>query len=159
MSPKNRTKNVNWPKYVTESNSRIVYRPRIPRNLQSKIDTDKYGYLRPPTKLGKVGDPDDQILRAYFAAKSVLDIKKEPDQNTLSYLSTKYQSSKRLLKLAPTTQRKYGQLLEQILNHPIKINKEPAILGDLKPDQLTKPMLRKIIDNRFDMYREADRKG
>ncbi|MFC1843278.1 tyrosine-type recombinase/integrase [Thermodesulfobacteriota bacterium] len=159
MSPKKRTKNVNWPEYVTESNGRIVYRPRIPKKLQSKIDTDKYGYLRPPVRLGKIGDPTDQVIRAYLAAKSVLDFKKEPDKNTLSYLSTEYQSSKRLLKLAPTTQRKYGQLLEQILNHPIKINKDPAILGDLKPDQLTKPMLRKIVDNRLDMYRETGKKG
>ena len=47
MSPKNRTKNVNWPKYVTVSNGRIVYRPRIPVCDLGKISTDKYNYLKP----------------------------------------------------------------------------------------------------------------
>ncbi len=159
MSPKKRTKQVNWPKYVTVSNGRVVYRPRISREFQNSIPADKYGYLKPPIKLGKVGDSDDQIIRAYVAAKHSIEHAKEPERNTLSWLSANYQKSRRFCKLNPVTQKKYGQLLELILSHPLKVKGHEAKLGDLLAGQLTKPKLRQILDNRLKRYQEEGKKG
>lgn len=159
MSPVKRRKNVNWPKYVTSANGRVVYRPRIPSKLHGSIPVDKSGFLRPPIRLGKVGDPDDSILRAYIAAKQSIEAAKEPDRNTLSWLATGYQQSSRFARLSPVTQTKYSQLLTQILSHPLKIRGVDATLGDLFAKQLTKPKLRQILDIRLKRYQDEGKKG
>ncbi len=49
------TKQYNIP-YISISNGRVVYRPRITKKFQGVlIDQDKNGFLRPPIKLGVVG--------------------------------------------------------------------------------------------------------
>ena len=60
MCPKKRTKHVNWPKYVSVANGRVVSRPRVSVTDFGKSPTAKYGYLKPPIKLGKIGDPDEE---------------------------------------------------------------------------------------------------
>ena len=67
---------------------------------------------------------------------------KEPDRNTLAWLSFNYQKSSRFCKLTPATQKKYYQLLELILSHPLKIRGVGGTLGDLRAEQLAKPQLR-----------------
>lgn len=159
MSPKKRKHNVNWPKYVYEANGRIVFRPRINKGKHTQIETDKQGFLKPPRKLGKAGDSDDKIIQAYLAAKQTIEATGEPDKNTLFWIAEKYQKSMRIKKLNPKTQKKYCQLLDQILSHPITINNKRAKLGKLTVKQLSKPKLRQILDKRFQRYQEEGKKG
>ncbi len=158
MSPKKRTKNVNWPKYVTEANGRIVYRPRVPQELRGKIKTDKGGFCT-PIKLGVVGDPDDKIIRAYVAAKQQFEIEKEPDKNTLNWLRAEFEKSTAFTDLAPKTQTQYSQFLTALLSHPIKSAGKEKTLGSLLVSQITSPLLRRVADKRLKNMKEEGKKG
>nr|MDA3835878.1 hypothetical protein [Spirochaetales bacterium] len=159
MSPKKRTKNPNWPKYVYEVNGRVVYRPYIPANKRELFPVSKGGFLRPPRKLGKVGDSDDDIYRAYLREKEHIKAAERTNNTSLYSLRDQYISHKRFKKLGAETQSAYIRNLKNILGHEIKINKKPAHFGDLLASQITTPMVRRILDKQVKMYQEQGMKG
>lgn len=159
MAPRIRKKNPNWPKYVYVVNGRIVYRPYISSKHRQNIETGKGGFLKPPIRLGRVGDPDDKILRAYMAAKQSLEHTAEPDKHTLFWLKEKYTSSTRYTKLTAASQKKYSQLLDILLSTSIKISGVPAKFGDLLICRLTRPIIRQLLDRKLREYIEQGKKG
>ena len=92
MAPKLREKYPNLPKYVTASNGRIVYRPRV--SPDDQLPADKHGYLKPPAKLGKVGDSEYDILQTYLRVKESLDRQSGSQRRTLRWMVGEYRSSK-----------------------------------------------------------------
>lgn len=158
MAPKKRTINTNYPKYVNVNSGKyIVYRPRIPADKRNLIPTDKGGFLKPPVKLGTVGQPEELILRKYLAAKAELEHQGEPDRNSLNWVSKQYQSSRQFNALAPTTQKHYRGL--KILGQPITRNLTDATLGDLLASEITKPLMQVIMDKRLTAQQERGNKG
>lgn len=151
-------KKTNWPKYVSHSNGRIVYRPRIAPEHRHIIDTDKHGFLRPPIRLGKPGDPETLILAAYLAAKNQIDAQINTRRNTVAWLIEQYMASRKFTSLAPKTQRSARSILG-VLDHPMSVAGQPTTLGQIGIHQLTKPIIRRIADRRLEQYQQQGKKG
>jgi integrase len=148
-----------WPSYVREVNGRIVYRPRIPKGKQGILPTDKSGFLRPPIKLGKIGDREQSILRAYLAAKERLESQSDLNSGTLNWLKGKYLDSPRFKKLRAKTQYDYEQKLNLFLSGSAVINGVADEVGSIHPNQITKPFLRKLLDRMLEEYQQRGRDG
>jgi len=146
------------PKYVTEANGRIVYRPRIPAEHRGIIPTDKHGRLRPPIRLGKPGDPEHVILEAYLAAHRALERQIHAQRNTIGWMIEQYLESRQFRDLSPGSQRGTRSILG-ILDHPVKIDGQPATLRDLGIHTITKPVARRLSDRRLEMYQQQGKKG
>jgi|GEM_PF-1377911 len=158
MPPKPRTRIPNLPKYVSESNGRIVYRPRIPKEWQHLIATDKSGFLRPPVRLGKPGDPEAYILNGYLAAKASLEARIGSVKHTLRWVIDEYKKSKSFKALAIESQRQ-AEVLSRILDHPVSIDGKDSTLGDLQITHISKPVVRRLAEKRLDDYQAKGRKG
>jgi hypothetical protein len=159
MPPAPRSRYPNLPKYVTVANGRVVYRPVIPPEKRHLIKTDRLGKLTPPVRLGKDGDPEAQILRAYLAAKDEVDAKLAGNPKfTLYWLRDEFHASRQFTELSAKTQKEY-LLLSRLLDHDIKFDDRAAHLGDVMASSLTTPMLRKLFDRRLTNYQEAGKKG
>lgn len=158
MSPKLRQKYPNLPKYVTESNGRIVYRPRIAPQDQTIIPTDKHGYLKPPIRLGPSDAPEAEILAAYLRASTSLDNQRGAKRRDLRWIIDQYKQSRAFRDLAPGTQKR-TTALEKILDHPLMIDGHQQTLGDLQPGLITKPIARRIAEKRLNNYQAAGKKG
>lgn len=159
MPPAPRSKNPNFPKYVGPANGRLVYRPYIPADKRHLVQTDKGGFLKPPVKLGKVGDPEERWMRAYLAAKEEIEAKLTGRKKfTLYWLRDEYHQSRQFKELAPKSQ-KNAELMSRLLEHAIKIDGQPATLGDLTAARLTTPMLRSLFEKRLAKYQSNGKKG
>ena len=137
---------------MREVNGRIVYRPRVPKGKQDILPTDKSGFLRPPVKLGMVGDREQSILRAYITAKDRIESAGDPDKGTLTWLKRKYLDSQRFKKLKPKVQDDYEGKLNRLMNFPAVINGVASTVGQIRVHQITKPALRKLIDRMLEDY-------
>lgn len=144
-----------WPKYVKQANGRIVYRPYLPADQRQYHPTDKYGYLKPPVLLGRVGDDPDTILRAYLAAKSSLSKNEAHQKHTLGWIMQHYLAAKQ----QTSNSSKRDDNLRRILDHPLEINGKPAKLAQLHLKHLTKPLMQAIAQKRLADYIAADKKG
>ncbi len=145
----------NWPKYVYEANGRMVYRPRV----QPPLPCDKQGFLKPPVKLGRVGDKEELILAAYLEAKREIEAQATGySQNTLGWLKAQFEVSRRFKELSPASQANLT-LMSRMLNHPIKQAGKQITLGDMPASALTKPMLRQLFERRLKQYQDAGKKG
>ncbi|MHB8809003.1 MAG: hypothetical protein ACYC9M_03185, partial [Desulfobulbaceae bacterium] len=147
-----------WPKYVVEANGRVVYRPRIPREKQGRYDVDKYGFLKPPIRLGKVGDHDDVIIRAYIKAKDSLDAAGSP-KKTLYWVREQWLRSRQFTEMKSNLQIEYERRSKQFLENPVRINKLINELGTLFPHQITKVLLRNILDKALERYHQNGMHG
>lgn len=145
-------------KYVTRSNGRWVYRPRIPTSDRDIIRTDKNGFLAPPIRLGKLTDSDDEIIDAWRLAKNSLHQRTGLKKHTLRWIVDQYQKSKTFKALAIGSQKRATALLS-ILEHGIKIDGKPAAFGELSMRHITRPMVRRLADKRLDNYIARGRKG
>ena len=145
-------------KYVYRSNGRWVYRPRIPPGDRDIIRTDKNGFLAPPIRLGKLTDPDDDIIDAWRIAKNSIKQRTGLKTHTLRWIVDQYQQSKTFKALAIGSQKRAGALLG-ILEHSIKIDGKPGAFGDLAIRHITRPMVRRLADKRLDNYIARGRKG
>lgn len=158
MTPKPRTKLRNLPKYVTASNGRIVYRPRIQPADRQYIDTDKSGFLKPPVRLGNEKDPDDVIIKAYMSAKSSLDTRLGAEKHSLAWITDQYQHSRAFAALAIGSQQR-ATALTGILKHPVTIDGQAKTFGDLQISQVKPTMVRRLADKRLADYQAKGRKG
>jgi len=158
MSPGTRTRHPNLPKYVSESNGRIVYRPYIKASERQHIQTDKYGFLKPPVRLGRLDDPEDEILQSYLKARRAIENLSGDKRNTLRWVVDQYTASMKFKSLAPGSQ-KQADFLRRILEHPVSVDKKPSTLGDLRTFQITKPMVRRLADKRLQDYQGKGKKG
>ena len=155
---KPRTRYPNLPKYVTESNGRIVYRPRVPKDWQGIIPMDRSGFLKPPIKLGKPTDPEPYLLNGYLAARASLEARVGSVKHTLRWLIEEYKKSKTFKSLAIESQRQ-ADFLCRILDHPICIDGRDSTLGDLLVTHISKPMVRRLAEKRLEDYKAKGRKG
>lgn len=147
------------PKYVTVVNKvYLIYRPRIPADKQHLVKVDKAGFLSPPVRLGKLGQPEALTLRKYLAAKTWLDDQHEAHKNTLFWVSEKYQESRQFSELAATTQQQYKGC-SRALSHPIKKNGAEATLGELMASEISKPILQSVMERRLELQQAAGNKG
>lgn len=152
-------KNNNWPKYVSEANGRIVYRPRFSKDKWHLYEVDKQGFLRPPIKLGKVGDSESAILRAYIKANDDLETSCSPSR-TLFWVREQWLKSRQFVERKGNLQNEYELRSMQFLEYPIKINRnKTAQLGNLLPHQVKKVLLRNIIDKALERYRQKGMHG
>lgn len=159
MAQRRKRATANLPKYVTVVNKvYIIYRPRIPVEKQHLIPVDKYGFLKPPVPLGKLGQSEDITLRKYLAAKASLDEQRDPYKNTLLWVSEKYQLSRQFSELAVATQAQY-KLVTRVLSHPIKRDGADATLGDLLAHEISKPILQAVMERRLEIQQAAGNKG
>jgi integrase len=158
MTPKPRAKNTNLPKYCTLSNGRIVYRPRIAPEHRHIIPTDRHGYLRPPVRLGKPGDPEREIIAAYLTAKNQIEQQIAATHHTLAWVVNQYTRSSKFKGLAPCSQRR-AQVFLRILDHPATIDGEQKTLGDIPARSITRPMVRRLADQRLKQYQSNGKKG
>jgi integrase len=147
-----------WPKYVKEANGRIVYRAYIPAAKRGRFETDKFGYVK-PIRLGSIGDPEKKILRAYLAAKERIESAGDPDKGTLAWLAREYFKSSRFQKIKPKTQIDYEQKLKKFLKFPLTINNVQATVGHLLLTELSKPLLRQLLDKMLKDYNDRGYSG
>jgi len=147
-----------WPKYVKEANGRIVYRPYIPAAKRDRIETDKFGYIK-PIRLGKTGDPEKKILRSYLAAKEIVEATGDPDKGTLYWLKRKYLESRGFSLLVATSRIDYRNRLNKLLDFHIVINNTPATVGQLMASELTRPLLRRLLDKVLKDYNDRGYSG
>jgi hypothetical protein len=140
-----------WPKYVKEANGRIVYRPYIPAAKRGRLETDKYGYVK-PIRLGKTGDPEKKILRSYLAAKEIIEATGDPDKGTLDWLKRDYFKSRRFASIGAVSQEDYHYKIKNLLSFPISINNVSATVGQLMVSELSKPLLRRLLDKMLKDY-------
>jgi integrase len=145
-------------KYVTRSNGRWVYRPRIAPADRDIIRTDRHGFLAPPIRLGRVGDPDDDIIDAWRIAKNALQNRTGLKKHTLRWIVDQYRKSTVFKRLAIGSQKRSAALVG-ILEHQIKIDGKPAAFGDLALRHITRPMVRRLADKRLENYRAKGREG
>lgn len=152
-------------KYVSNSNGRIVYRPRIPMAQRHLIDTDKHGFIKPPIKLGSPTDTDEQILQAYLVAKTSLQSRLAAAQagpaaenKTMTYIVNQYLESRKFKTLSNKSQ-KLSENLKKILNHPLQVSNKTITLGDLSIRHVTRPMVRRLADKRLADYKTQGKKG
>lgn len=158
MSPRKAKKHLNLPKHVKLAfrGNFYVYRTYIStkkRDLYENID--KYGYL-PPVKLVPVTATRDELYKAYLAAKEQQQYQQEPDRLTLNWVNKKYKKCADYLKLSPETHKSYS-FAERIFKHKIKNTNQS--LGDLYPDQLTPPTIRRLLDKRLKEQQEKGNDG
>ena len=146
------------PKYVKLSGGRYVYRPYIPAALRDKFDTDKYGYLRPPIGLGPPDTPLYKIHAAQSALEEQMQFERIEKYHSLHWLYAEYLKSRLFLKCEPKTQKRYRESAK-ILSHEIDINSKAASFGDLMIDQVTTPMIRSLLDKRYDQYQKNGKDG
>ena len=156
--PKPRTKHPNLPKYCTQANGRIVYRPRIAPENRHIIPTDKHGYLRPPVRLGKPGDPQRDIIAAYLAAENSLQQQISATRHTLAWVVDQYKKSSKFKGLAAGSQKRIDGFFK-ILSHPVTIDGEQKTFGDLPACSITRPMVRRLADRRLKQYQAHGKKG
>ena len=147
------------PKGVRVVNNRIVYRPYIPQAQRKQFETDQHGYLKPPIKLGRVGDSETSIYKAYTAILEQHQYQQDPNYLTLNWLYQQYlQSRQYRQEIEAETRRRYQQC-SIILQEPIKIDGKPATLGDLRSDHLKTTIVRKIMDKRYERYQAEGKSG
>ena len=158
MSPRLRQQYPNLPKYVTHSNGRIVYRPYIPAADRAHIETDKHGFLRPPIRLGKPGDPEKALLQAYLAARAQLDAQVAAEKYSLRWIVESYLDSRQFKDLASGTQGRVSAF-KRVLDHPVTVGGVRRTLGDLRAPDITMPMARRLADKRLADYQARGRKG
>lgn len=151
-------KRPNWPAYVSESNGRIVYRPRI-KTPPEGYGIDSKGFLKPPIKLGKVGDSDEIILRAYMKASYALEHNEKRRKNCLFSIRDRYLSSNRYAGLMATTQKSYQELIDVFLRNEISVDGERKRLGDLMPDQITLPYMNAIKESLYTRHKGRGEQG
>jgi integrase len=143
------------PKYVKIANGRMVYRPYIPQAQRQFFPTDRYGYLKPPILLGRVGDDYDLILQAYLAAKASLTKQEAYQKHSLGWIMQQYLNA--LKPDRPSYKR--IENLKRILDHPLEINDKPATLAHLHLKHLNKPLMQSIAQKRLDDYQAKGKKG
>ncbi len=159
MAPKVRSKHPHLPKYVTVVNRvYVIYRPYIPEEQRHIHQVDKYGFLKPAIKLGKIDQPHEAILRKYLAAKAQLEAEKEPGINTLAWLSKQYQKSRQFKELAGTTQKHYASAA-RVLDQPMYRDGQDAVLGDLLAAEMTKPIMQAVVEKRLAEMKSRGFKG
>lgn len=150
---------MSWPKGVEDSNGRMIYRPVIPVADRSKIATDNRGRLKPPIFLGKRGDSEAAILRAYLAAVEEIQVMLGGSVRfSLHWLDEQYSKSERFRSLSVKSQANIG-FMRRLLDHKIKVSGAAGLFGDLQASALTPPMLRSLFDRRLQIYRDAGKKG
>lgn len=146
-------------KGIRVENQRVVYRPYIPiAERHAGIQVDYRGQLKPPIKLGKVGDPDEKIMAAYLVAANQLKQQRISTRNTLSWLSQQYQASRPFKELSPSSQRS-ARWTARILEHPLLIDGKQQTVGDLLVNQVKKPLFQKIIERRLELAKAEGKKG
>lgn len=142
-------KRPDWPAYVSEANGRVVYRPRIKGDPPSGYGVDSRGFLKPPIAIGKPSDSGETILRSYIKVKEMLADPEKRRKHSLFWLAEKYFQSTKFSKLATGTQKSYRIHLSVFLNYDIQIDARPAKLGNLRPTQLSLPMINTIKDRLY----------
>lgn len=152
-------------KYVSNSNGRIVYRPRIPANQRHLVETDKHGFIKPPIKLGTPSDTDAAILQAYITVKNSLESRlaaaqagPDAENKTLRYIVGQYMESTKFKALSSKSQ-KDAKNLKRILTHPMQAAGHALTLGDISIKHITQPMANRLAEKRLRNYQEAGRKG
>lgn len=133
----------------------VVFRPKV--KSKPWLEHDAGGFLKPPIPLGKLSDGYEKIYKSYQIAKQVL----EPNAaqvNTLHWIWARFKESRQFKQLAATTQKRYA-VAEAVLSHDIKIQRKPATFGDLRPEQLKRPMVIRLMDKRLSMYKDKGRQG
>ncbi len=144
---------------VRVENGRVVYRPYIPiHERHENIQVDKRGQLKPPVKLGKVGDPDNLIAANYYHAVAALKQQLIGERNTLNWVSHEYQKSRKFKEMAPKSQ-KSALYAAQILQHPAEVNGEVKTVGDVHITHVSKPMFQAIVERRLELEIEKGNKG
>lgn len=129
---------------MSVANGRIVYRPIIKGDPPEGYDKDPRNRLRPPIKLGKVGDPEAAILNTYL---KVVETLKDPwghRVNTLFWIFEQYSKSSEFCQLSKNTQSGYIVHIRKFLDFDIYIGARKAKLGDIKVSQITLPMINGI---------------
>lgn len=150
--------NAKYPKGVNLMKGAVYYTPYIPKKERSNYPSaNKYGYL-PAIKLGDKNTPIEEIWAQYATINESIKKQKSPDVNTLNWLSEQYQNHARFKEKAPKTQKSYI-VASKILDHEIKINGQPASLGQLKPEHITPPLIRQILDKRLDQRIQEGQAG
>lgn len=148
----------NLPKYISEANGRIVWRPYVAPGDRTHIDTDKNGFLKPPIRLGPSDATYDEILAAYVAAKASLDAQTGAKKHSLRWVVSKYQASKAFKDLAIGSQIR-AETLGRILDQPVRLHSQDTTLGDLNIRLLTRPIVRRLAERRLTDYQSKGRKG
>jgi integrase len=152
-------KNPNWPAYVSISNGRVVYRPRIKGEPPEGYGIDSRGFLKPPIKLGKPSDSDDIILARYLETRKILQQDENEighKKNSLFWIRDKYLNSAKFKELAKSTQQSYEVHLKVFLNTEIELRVGKVLLGLIKPTGLTLPGINTIKER---IVREEVKKG
>lgn len=134
---------------VEVANGRVVWRPYIRQSDRTEdMQVDRKGRLAPPLLLGKVGDDPDAIMRAYLAAKSTLEKTYAAKTHTLRWILEQYMSSRQYSELAVASRQTNERLLV-ILDHPLEINGQPDVLGNLHILDVNKPLFNQIKESRY----------
>ena len=155
--PPRASKDPNKIKYVECVAGRWVYRPYIPKKLRARFNVDRGGFIT-PIILGKESEPWHRILAAHAKAVAMIDATADPDKFSLRWIADQYEKSTYYSNLAKASQKKIVTL-RRVLEHKITINGMAGTLGDLKPDELTKPNVNTIRDKRLQQYQEDGKSG
>lgn len=113
----------------------------------------------PPIRIGNVGDSDDQIQRAYLAAKKTLLDDVHTADGTIGNIVEKYLDSVNFKEKAPATQRNYRFMAKAVLAYPVLINKQEATLSDMQLTSLTKPVFNALREKRYERLQAQGKKG
>ncbi|MCW8960154.1 MAG: hypothetical protein OQK29_01240 [Ignavibacteriaceae bacterium] len=134
------------------------FKKQLPANCY--IDKGKYVEFRKQIKgvkhhyqLGKVSDGLAVILENYQAVIDLIEKKEKP--NTLGWLSKKFQESRKFKALSKYTKPRYITA-SKVLEH---VGKNGRMLAEMPLNEITKPIMQKIMEVRLNMYKERGLKG
>lgn len=145
-------------KYVSVSNGRIVYRPKIASANRHLIETDKNGFVK-PVRLGTVKTATaDAVMTGYLAAKRSIEARIGEQRNTLKWVVEQYMQSRQFKSLVITSQKNAG-FLAKILDHRITVNGKDSTFGDLSVSVITKPTVRRLAEKRLQDFINNGKKG
>lgn len=134
------------------------FKKQLPANCY--IDRGRYVEFRKQIKgvkhqypLGKVGDGLTAILERYHAVIELIEKRVKP--NTLGWLSERFQDSRKFKALSKYTRPRYVTA-SKVLEH---VGKNGRTLAEMPLNQITKPMMQKIMELRLAEYKERGLKG
>jgi len=119
---------------------------------------DRNGFHMPPIRLGTIEDSEDQIIRAYQAAKQSLMSQAAFEKRQLGYIAKQYFNSEEFKSKATSTQTMYKNA-SVVLQHPMEISEEDTTLARLCVEDITKPIINSIRHKRMQEYQDAGKSG
>lgn len=143
--------------YLEQSRGFWWYRPYIPVKQRAGLKVDSRGRL-PAIRLCSTSEPEWVVREAHAAAMKSLNMAMDEDMHTLGWMNKRYLESSKFTNRPRDSQRR-SLNLARVFDHPIELNGRETTLSKLHPSQLTKPMLRVIMDDRYEAYIANGKQG